>query len=116
MEVRPASPRGLDLLTLQLFVSGAETPHRLWLEPTPASFFATACALTGVVCAIGAAGPPDGGGVAGVRAVLVQLRPPSLVLLADLRQVVHAEAAQLLRDGSLTLSHTQTHTHTERFI
>lgn len=62
-------------------------------------------ALTGVVGGVGAVGPPDGR-VGGVRAVLVQRTPTSLVLLADLRQVVHAKAAQLLRNGSLTLSPT----------
>lgn len=67
------------------------------------------CVLTGVVCGVGALGPPDGGGVAGVRTVWVQRSAASFVLLADLRQVVHAEATQLLRDGSLTLPHTHTH-------
>lgn len=111
--MRPARPRGHDLLTSQLFVSEAKMLHCLRLMQILASFMqpcVCVCVFTGVVCGVGALRPPDSGGVTGMRAVRVRCSPASLVLLADLRQVVHAEAAQLLRDGSLTLPNTRTHT------
>ncbi|TNN62861.1 hypothetical protein EYF80_026936 [Liparis tanakae] len=50
----------------------------------------------------GALRPLDGG-VGGAGAVLVQLVGLPVVLLADLCEVVHAQAAELLCDGALTL-------------
>lgn len=50
---------------------------------------------------VGALRSPHGG-VGGAWVVLVQL-VSSLVLLADLSQVVHAQAAQLFSDGALAL-------------
>ena len=64
------------------------------------------------ICSIGALRSPDGG-VGRAGAVLVQL-VSLVVLLAYLCEVMHTQATQLLCDGSLTLSHTQTPMLTSR--
>lgn len=65
------------------------------------------CLFTFFVGSVAALSSPHSrvGCVGTVRVQLVS----SVVLLADLRQVVHAQAAQLLCDGTLTLSDMCTH-------
>lgn len=62
---------------------------------------------TSFIGSVSALGSPDSR-VGRVWAVLIDLISSSVVLLANLCQVVHTEATQLLCDGSLTLSHTRT--------
>lgn len=84
-----------------------------WWMPTPPSSpwrqdkHVPVCLFTFFVGSVAALSSPHSrvGCVGTVRVQLVS----SVVLLADLRQVVHAQAAQLLCDGTLTLSDMCTH-------
>lgn len=66
------------------------------------------CVRTISIRSVSAARPPDSR-VGRMGAVLVQL-VSSVILLVYLCEVVHAQAAQLLSNGPLTLQHTQ-HSH-----